>query len=460
MTLLVVGVSHRTAPVTLLDRVALVDGAAERLQVDLLASAHVAESLVLSTCNRVEVYAEVSKFHGGVARRDRDARQGHRRRPRRAHPAPLRPLRGPRRAAPVRGRVRPRLDGGRRAADPRPGPRRTAHRRRTARPIGRSLNDLAQAALRVGKRVHHDTGIDRAGASVVSVALDLAADSARRQPRRQASPRGRRGCDERPRRGHAAARRASARSSWPTAPSSAAQHLAEPGGRPGGRASTRSVGHARRRRRRRLLHRVHGPRAHHGRRRDRARPVRPRPLAVVDLALPHDTEESIASLPGVSRIDLAVARRRPRGARARARRRARPRDRGGRGARAPRGHRRAAGRADRRRLRSHADQVVEAELAPAAPASCPASTRRELDEVAARHAPRGVDAAAPADGAHEGARRRPGRRPLRHRAAPPVRPRPRGDRRRHRGRRSRAGDVVVRDRGRPRRSTTCSAGDS
>ena len=41
---------------------------------------------------------------------------------------------------------------------------------------GRSLNDLAQAALRVGKRVHADTGIDRAGISIVSVALGLAAE--------------------------------------------------------------------------------------------------------------------------------------------------------------------------------------------------------------------------------------------------------------------------------------------
>ncbi len=37
---------------------------------------------------------------------------------------------------------------------------------------GRALHELAQQALRVGKRVHSETGIDSAGASVVSVALD------------------------------------------------------------------------------------------------------------------------------------------------------------------------------------------------------------------------------------------------------------------------------------------------
>jgi glutamyl-tRNA reductase len=43
--------------------------------------------------------------------------------------------------------------------------------------IGTVLHDLAQTALRVGKRVHSDTGIDRAGASVVSVALDRAEET-------------------------------------------------------------------------------------------------------------------------------------------------------------------------------------------------------------------------------------------------------------------------------------------
>jgi glutamyl-tRNA reductase len=40
--------------------------------------------------------------------------------------------------------------------------------------VGSVLHELAQHALRVGKRVHSETGIDRAGASVVSVALDQA----------------------------------------------------------------------------------------------------------------------------------------------------------------------------------------------------------------------------------------------------------------------------------------------
>jgi glutamyl-tRNA reductase len=42
------------------------------------------------------------------------------------------------------------------------------------RTVGRVLHDLAQRALSVGKRVHAETSIDAAGASVVSVALGMA----------------------------------------------------------------------------------------------------------------------------------------------------------------------------------------------------------------------------------------------------------------------------------------------
>ncbi len=42
------------------------------------------------------------------------------------------------------------------------------------RTVGRTLHELAQRALAVGKRVHSETGIDAAGASVVSVALGMA----------------------------------------------------------------------------------------------------------------------------------------------------------------------------------------------------------------------------------------------------------------------------------------------
>src|SRR5688500_8022275 len=66
MSLLAVGVSHKTAPVVLLERFAM--GAEERVKAlhELVGSDHVSEALVLATCNRIEVFAEVERFHGGV----------------------------------------------------------------------------------------------------------------------------------------------------------------------------------------------------------------------------------------------------------------------------------------------------------------------------------------------------------------------------------------------------------
>jgi hypothetical protein len=40
--------------------------------------------------------------------------------------------------------------------------------------VGRELHSLVQSALRAGKRVHHETGIDRSGASLASLGLDRA----------------------------------------------------------------------------------------------------------------------------------------------------------------------------------------------------------------------------------------------------------------------------------------------
>lgn len=66
MSLLVVGLSHRSAPVELLERVALSQDRARVLDSALRAGDHVNEWMTVSTCNRVEVYADVATFHGAV----------------------------------------------------------------------------------------------------------------------------------------------------------------------------------------------------------------------------------------------------------------------------------------------------------------------------------------------------------------------------------------------------------
>src|SRR5512139_2188809 len=67
MSFLVVGLSHRSAPVSLLERTAVTGDDLVKLLHDIHKSVHVAEAMIVSTCNRVEVYAAVEKFHGGVS---------------------------------------------------------------------------------------------------------------------------------------------------------------------------------------------------------------------------------------------------------------------------------------------------------------------------------------------------------------------------------------------------------
>ncbi len=66
MPIVVVGVNHRTAPIALLERLAIADDDLPKALDHLDNYEHVLEGAVLSTCNRVEVYAVVSKFHAGV----------------------------------------------------------------------------------------------------------------------------------------------------------------------------------------------------------------------------------------------------------------------------------------------------------------------------------------------------------------------------------------------------------
>jgi glutamyl-tRNA reductase len=67
MSVLVVGLSHKSAPVATLERAALSGDALGKLLGDVFQASDVAESFVVSSCNRVEVYAEVAKFHGSVS---------------------------------------------------------------------------------------------------------------------------------------------------------------------------------------------------------------------------------------------------------------------------------------------------------------------------------------------------------------------------------------------------------
>lgn len=66
MSLVVVGLNYRTAAVDLLERMTVDRAALPKALHDLTDREHLAEVVLLSTCNRTEVYARTTRFHDGV----------------------------------------------------------------------------------------------------------------------------------------------------------------------------------------------------------------------------------------------------------------------------------------------------------------------------------------------------------------------------------------------------------
>jgi glutamyl-tRNA reductase len=174
MSMLVVGLSHKSAPLSMLERALVSGDALGKLLRDISHSGSVAGTFVISTCNRAEIYAEVDKFHGGVADIcELLARHSG------IPPSELTQhlyVHYEDRAVQhllavacgldsmvvgegqILGQVRQALQAAREQGT-----------------LGRALSELGALALRTGKRAHAETGIDRAGASLVSVGLAAAA---------------------------------------------------------------------------------------------------------------------------------------------------------------------------------------------------------------------------------------------------------------------------------------------
>lgn len=171
MSLLVVGLSHRSAPVSVLERASLDSDSQVKLLRDSLAAEPATEAAVLATCNRIELYADVDKFHAGVAELSTLLAQ---------HSSvgldeltPYLYVHYEDRAVhhllsvacgldsmvvgegQILGQIKDALALG-----------------QELHTAGRLLNDLFQQALRVGKRAHSETGIDRAGQSLVTFGLE------------------------------------------------------------------------------------------------------------------------------------------------------------------------------------------------------------------------------------------------------------------------------------------------
>jgi glutamyl-tRNA reductase len=175
MSVLVVGMSHRSAPIELLERVSLDPSAAIKLSHLALEAPSVTESAVVSTCNRVEIYVETDRFHGAVeevsrllaehAHLDRDELVSnvyvHYDDAAVAHLFAVASgldsmIIG---ESQILGQVRETLLTGQAEST-----------------VGSALNALFQQALRIGKRGHAETGIDHLAPSIATAALDAAGE--------------------------------------------------------------------------------------------------------------------------------------------------------------------------------------------------------------------------------------------------------------------------------------------
>ena len=175
MNVLAVGLSHRTADLNTLEQVAVTQADLPKVLHQLQQSPDITEVMLLSTCNRIEVYAIVEAFHGGLTSVSTVL----------ADKAGVEPtalydnLYVHYAAAAVEHifSVASGLDSMVLGETQILGQVRSAYAEAgEAGTVGSALHNLVQTTLRVGKRVHTETGLGEVGASVVSEALADAGD--------------------------------------------------------------------------------------------------------------------------------------------------------------------------------------------------------------------------------------------------------------------------------------------
>jgi glutamyl-tRNA reductase len=171
--LIVLGVSHNTAPVALREKIALTERGAERLLQELVAREEISEAVAISTCNRTEIYfVTTDPVRAEAELLGRLARD-----------AEIRPTElaavvySPRNCDAARQlyRVASGLDSmivG--EAEVQGQVKRAYEAALKAGTTGPMTNRLFGAALQAGKRARSETGIGRERVSVSTVAVDLA----------------------------------------------------------------------------------------------------------------------------------------------------------------------------------------------------------------------------------------------------------------------------------------------
>ena len=171
--LLLLGTSHKTAPVAVRERIALPEGRAERFLEELKEHPEIREAVVLSTCNRTELYVVVSDpVEAETTVLGMFARQ-----------AGLRPTEliegitthtnceAARHLYRVTSGLESMIVG---EAEVQGQVKRAYEAALAARSTGPLTNKLFRAALATGKRVRTETAIGAGGASVASVAVEAA----------------------------------------------------------------------------------------------------------------------------------------------------------------------------------------------------------------------------------------------------------------------------------------------
>lgn len=173
MSLLSFGFNHRRTPISVLERAALDEASLRAITATAHASPDISEHLVIATCNRTEVYAEVSAFHGAVAdltdaltsstaithddlREHVDLHYGDA-----AVAHVFNVAAGLDSMAVGETQILGQL-------------REALARGQSDGHVGSHLNSLVQQALRTGKQVHSETGLDEVSRSLVTAGLDSA----------------------------------------------------------------------------------------------------------------------------------------------------------------------------------------------------------------------------------------------------------------------------------------------
>lgn len=171
MSVLVVGISHNSAPVALLEKVALDRDGVQKLVADAASCEHVSEATVIATCNRLEIYTEVERFHGSIEQISRLLvdRAGETTEAMLPHLY----VHYDDGAISHLFQVAAGLDSMAVGEGQILGQTRDALRRgQELGTVGPALNLLFQQALRVGKRTRAETDIDQVAPTLVSAALD------------------------------------------------------------------------------------------------------------------------------------------------------------------------------------------------------------------------------------------------------------------------------------------------